>query len=71
MYEVKVEKGTWRRHAHQLRPDKSQYIDFDMPNLSPEDSESSESTDQSTSEVITRRYPMRDRKPTARFGFSS
>ena len=25
MYHVKVKKGTWRRHAHQLRQDKSQF----------------------------------------------
>ena len=28
MYHVKVDKGTWRRHAHQLRQDRLNYKDL-------------------------------------------
>ena len=36
MYHVKVDKGTWRRHAHQLRQDRSHYKDFDIPSFTSE-----------------------------------
>ena len=64
MYHVKVKKGTWRRHAHQLRQDKSQFKDFDIPSLNLPTTESDERivtttpTDNSTSpETSIRRYP--------------
>ena len=76
MYQVKVDKGTWRRHVHQLRTDKSQFKDYDIPSLpGSEMSHSSDTsvtaTDQLTPETVTRRYPLRDRKPTKRFEFST
>ena len=67
IYHVKVKKGTWRRHAHQLRQDKSQFKDFDIPSLNLPTTESDERivtttpTDDSTSpETSIRQYPLRD-----------
>ena len=81
IYHVKVKKGTCRRHAHQLRQDKSQFKDFDIPSLNLPISETSESdertvtitpTDNSVSpETSIRRYPLRGRKPTERYGIST
>ena len=69
MYHVKVDKGTWRRHAHQLRQDRSHYKDFDIPSFT---SETPISTNHSVpDEPSARRYPLRDRKPTERYGVST
>ena len=69
MCHVKVDKGTWRRHAHQLRQDRSHYKDFDIPILLPatgNTSEASVSTNHDKSSA--RRYPLRNRKPAERYG---
>ena len=66
MYHVKVDKGMWRRHAHQVRQDRSHYKDFDIPSFT------SVSTNHSVpDEPSARRYPLHDRKPTEKYGVST
>ena len=72
MYQVKVNKGTWRRHAHQPRLDKSQFKDFDIPNTSETNGPTTaEPAEHSTSSEAIRRYPLRERKQTDRYSAQS
>ena len=58
MYRVKVKQGVWRRHAHQLRMNKTENTD--------ETNEDQSHAELSTSGRDTGRYPLRNRQPTER-----
>jgi len=74
---VKVSQGVWRRHIQQLRLDKTYIKDFDIPNSfskstsEPNDEATAETPTRTgqSSETVTRRYPLRDRKPQKDLAF--